>query len=213
MNRTAGMILLGSSLLLAACPHNQVNRLPDTSRLDRPEPIKVSGTYVHQPSGWAFPTAVNDFQRVTLVRFDTKGLNVAGGYNRFVRSCPIVVTLYVYPSPRMHLVGADPAVVKSLESEWLKRGYAQAVAEIRHVHKNAVPVSERPIEGRAWPGKRGTFNMGKTRSELWLFIVDRTWFVKYRYSYPAACAAKARAELEKFRETLRAGSDSAARAG
>ena len=104
------------SFALVGCPKYQLDQLPDSQLLTQPQPIAASGVYSHSPSGFACPEAVNGFRRVALLRYDTEGLHVSGGYNGGTQSCPIAVTLYVYPAPRMNFIGADAAVVQSLES-------------------------------------------------------------------------------------------------
>ena len=124
--RTAFLLLaMASVCALQACPTSvyQLNRLPSSSPLPKAAPIPVSADYLHEPSRYAFPVTLANFQRVALLRYYTSGLDVSAGYNGGVPDCPIRLTIYVSPAPRMSFLGADPAVVHAQETQWLNSAY------------------------------------------------------------------------------------------
>ncbi|MGI8738704.1 MAG: hypothetical protein ACR2KU_03355, partial [Gammaproteobacteria bacterium] len=203
MNQTRNVLLLTFSVsLLAACPIYHVNTLPQSSQLDQPTEISVDGVFVHKPSGFVFPERVNTFERLDVARFDSAGLDVGINYNRTVSACPIAATIYVYPTPRMQFIGADPEVAASIESDWLANGYAAAEIDVERTHPGIRNVSEDPIGNSKWPGRRGIFKFGDLTPELLLFVVDRAWYLKYRHTYPTACRREAENLLKKFHGSL-----------
>ena len=195
-------ILLGLSLGLSACPVYQVNRLPESAALGQPIPLSVAGDFRHEPSQFVFPVAVGGFTRVAMMRYDSAGLHVSAGYNGGTPACPVIVTHYVYPAPRMQFLGADPAVVRSLESQWADAEYLRSKQEILHSHPGAALQNEDSRIEEAGPAKKAVFRINSNRSELFVFLRNRTWFLKYRHTYPEACAPDAQRSLDDFYKRL-----------
>jgi hypothetical protein len=183
---------------LTGCPMTQVNRLPGSSPLPRPAAISVAGDFRHTPSGYVFPVLVDAFQRVNLFRYDTAGLDVSAGYNSALPGCLIVLTIYVYPTPRMTFIGADPDAVRSLEARWLDGAYNEAKHEIARAHPDAALESEDARMQGGVPGKKAIYSIGDKQSELYLFVIGHAWFLEYRHSYPKECAPQARQAIEAF---------------
>lgn len=183
---------------LAGCPVTQLNRSPQSSPLARPASVAVVGDFKHAPSGYVFPVRVAEFQRVAVVQYDTAGLDVSAGYNDALPGCAVVLTIYVYPTPRMTFIGADPAAVRSLEAGWLNRAYGEAKGEIVHVHPDAMLESEGSATQGGIPGEKATYLIGDARSELFMFVVEHAWFLEYRASYPKQCTTQAHQALGAF---------------
>lgn len=187
-------VLLG----LAGCPVTQVNRMGPSAPLQHAVPIAEPGDWRHEPSGFFFPARVEAFQRVALLRYDTGSLDISGGYNDALPGCLVVLTIYVYPTPHMTFIGANPDVVRSMEEQWLESGYEGSKREIMHAHVDAILESEDSKTQDGMAGKKAVYAIGSAQSELFIFVVEHAWYLKYRASYPKECAAPARQALGAF---------------
>jgi hypothetical protein len=99
----------------------------------------------------------------------------------------------------MTFIGADPSVVRSLEEGWSGGGYAHAKEEIIRAHPDAVLEAEGATTQDGVAGKKAVYSIGRAESELDLFVVQHSWFLKFRATYPAACSTQAREALGAFR--------------
>ena len=199
MKRRLGLVL-AAAVLLPGCPASvyQLNHLPDSTPLPQPLPISSSTDFTHTPSQYMFPLSVAGFDRVALFRYDTNGLDVSAGYNGGTPECPIRLTIYVAPTPRMSFVGADPAVVRSQEASWLNGAYVHWKQEIARGHPLAQLKSEDERTQDGVPGKKAIYTIGADESRLFVFVVDRKWFLTYRQSFPGACSAQADSSIHDF---------------
>jgi hypothetical protein len=185
-------------LVLAGCPVTQLNRLPESSRLPQPKPIAIVDDFKHAPSGYIFPAEVEAFRRVAILQYDTAGLDVSAGYNASLPECPIVLTIYIYPTPRMSFIGADPDLVRSLEGGWLDHEYSVVKRQIVTAHTDAILKSEDSKVQDEVPGKKAVYAIANAESELYLFVVRHSWFLEYRVTYPSLCAERAQQSLGSF---------------
>jgi hypothetical protein len=183
---------------LSGCPVTHVNRVPESSPLTHATAIPVVGDFKHNSSGYLFPIQVGAFQRADLFQYDSAGLDISAGYNNALPGCLVALTIYIYPTPRMTLIGADPDLVRSLEERWLEGAYTRAKQEISRAHPDAVLESEsaRTLDGV--PGKKAVYSIGEAESELSEFVVHHSWFLKYRATYPSQCSAQARQAIGTF---------------
>jgi hypothetical protein len=186
------------ALAMSGCPFggvNQINRIPESQPLREPELFNRPGILQHDPSGFAFPEWYGNFQRVTAYRYDTAGLDVSIGYNDRSLACLIVATFYVYPAPRMSFIGAAPSVVASLQERWLRDEFARSRAEIEAVHPSLREPSVLPsvisVSDSLVQGPSLTFAESDQLSEFRLFLYNRQWFLKYRFTYPESCKSEA----------------------
>lgn len=196
------LVLAMVAPLLSGCPFagvTQVNPIPESEALREPEIFNRPGVLTHEPSGFAFSEWYANFQRVTAYRYDTAGLDIGIGYNDRRPTCLIVATFYVYPAPRMTFIGASPSVVTSLQESWLRDEFARSRAEVEAAHPNLrEPSVQLPVTSTGAPLVQGpsfTFAESGQLSELRLFLYDRQWFIKYRFTYPESCKAEALARL------------------
>ena len=201
-------VLVGFILVLSGCPFgvNQLNRLPDSKPLAEPVLFNRPGPLVHEASGFEFRESYDHFQRVTAYRYDTAALDVGLGYNDRWSACVIAATFYVYPTPRRSFLGAPPDVVSSLERGWLNDEFTRSKREIEHHHPAAHsaatgPVST-PVRGEILHGSSLTFRESGNFSELRLFVYERRWFLKYRFTYPESCQTEAAPRLEALIQQL-----------
>ncbi len=190
-------LALASVMLLQGCV-SQINRLPNSGPLPQPLPISSSTDFTHLPSHYTFPLTVAGFNRVSLLQYDTKGLDISAGYNDSEPGCPIAMTIYVSPTPRMSFIGADPEVVRSMESSWLNAAYNHWKQEIMQGHPRAVLQSEDERTQDGMPAKKAVYAIEDSESDLFVFVVDRTWFLTYRQTYPASCSTRARSVIQDF---------------
>jgi hypothetical protein len=198
MKRYAPTFALVTVVGLSGCPVTQVNRIPESSPLMHPTAITAVGSFTHTPSGYLFPIQVGAFQRVDLLQYDSAGLDISAGYNDVLPGCLVALTIYIYPTPRMTFIGADPDVVRSLEERWLEGAYTGAKREISRAHPDAVLVSEDAKAQDGIAGKKAVYSIGETESELYEFVVHHSWFLKYRATYPSQCSAQAREAVGTF---------------
>jgi hypothetical protein len=183
---------------LSGCPVTQVDRKPETLPLAHPAEITAAGDFKHNPSGYLFPIQVGAFQRVNLFQYDTGGLDMSAGYNDALPGCLVALTIYIYPTPRMNFISADPSVVRSLEERWLEGAYTGAKAEIVRAHPDAVLETEGAATQNAVSGKEAIYSIGRAESELHVFVVQHSWYLKFRASYPVECSTQAREAMRAF---------------
>ena len=193
--------LIASMTLLAGCPVTSIPpSLPSSRTLSEPVPEQAAGPYVHAPSKVTFPEVVAGFTRDQILRFDSAGLDVGVGYNLAELPCGAAVTVFVAPAPSMTYLMADPAAVQSTQADFLQRYFGASRAEIPKHHPGAQILSEGPAVLRnpaERAGLRALFSFTDVfahirqpvLSELDVFILQKTWFVKYRVTYPEACGA------------------------
>ncbi len=194
-------------LLLAGCPVYQMNRLPDSTSLRQPLTLSVDGEFTHAPSRYRFPAEVAPFKRVALRQYDSAGLDVSAGYNARPFGCLIAITIYVYPAPRESFAGADPALVRESDARRLQAGYERGKQEITSVHPGAsLRLEDLPVQDGV-TGMKAIYQFDDRDSELLVFIVDHTWYLKYRITYPTACAGLGRDGARDFLRTWRRRAD------
>jgi hypothetical protein len=192
--------LIALTFLLQACPAPvfKSNTLPPSFVLAQPASIFASGEYVHKPSGFAFPATVDIFQRVELTRYDSAGLDVSAGYNSASTGCPIRLTIYVSPAPRVSYLGADPALVKAMEARWLDSAYQQWKRAIADSHVRAKLIGEAESAQDGVPGKKAVYAVDGEQSEVSVHVAEHAWLLTYRISFPSACEAIAHGNLDVF---------------
>jgi hypothetical protein len=144
------------------------------------------GCIRHTFSGFVFPTHVGGFQREQMRQYNQVGSDVSAGYNAGVL---IAATVYVYPAPSQQA------------AEVLSREYASKKAEVLHGHHGVAVLSEIPVTitqgGKKHSGKRAYFGyrdiFARTPQDLksqLLVCHDGSFFVEYRFTYPAVMRSK-----------------------
>ena len=198
-------VTAGAIFLLQGCPVYQLNRLPESSPLSQPVFVSTSSSmaFTRAPSQFVFPATVSGFSRVDVIQYDSAGLDVSAGYNGGSPPCPVVLTLYVSPSPRMSFVGADPAVVRSMEGSWLDAAFNRWKKEIVQGHPDAKLQVEDGKTQNGVPGKKAIYSIGSEESQLFVFVIEREWILTYRHTFPAQCAEQANAILDEFYSSWR----------
>jgi hypothetical protein len=188
--------------------------------LAKPETIPAEGAYTHAASGMSFPTAVGDFRRVNLLRYDSATLDVSAYYFMPSPSGGIAATVYVDPAPPLVPVGSQadlPAARNiSCESEVDRRK-----REIYNLHPSAQLLQERNVSlvqgGASHRGKVAEFEyddvFGGQRqavhAEVYLFCyVGSRWAFEYRFTAPKTFDAGGRiaAFMKGLSWTVAAGS-------
>jgi hypothetical protein len=205
-----GSWLATAALALAACttPPGPDRSLPQTRPLGRPAVTKPSGTLRLLAAGLEIEPRYGTFERIDVYTYDTAGLNVGIGYTDRSAECTVVATFYVYPTPSAsETARAERA---SLEAE-----FANVRAEIAQFHPRMTSpeagAASRRGRGAALDGASLTFRDMGTFSELLLFVADRRWFLKYRFTYREECRDAVRPRIDALVAALPAFSESAER--
>jgi hypothetical protein len=95
-------------------------------------------------------------------------------------------------------VGADPAVVHSLEANWLKASYDNWKGQIARQHPQAVLKREDEEPRDGVPGMKAVYTIDGNESELFVFVVERAWILTYRDTYRSSCAPQANTLIREF---------------
>ncbi len=184
--------------MLSGCP-------PSTTRMPAPrsEPlensieISVDGDFYHSPSEMIFPEHVEGFSRVEITQYDKEGYDVSVGYNAYGLMYNLIATIYIYPGPEMTYLGAAPETVRSLESSDLSNEIERNVKFIEEQHPDWSLYYEGDSKiNSSYPSRMASFEYQqetltgpvKVISTVHIFLVDYRWFVKFRFTYPAASA-------------------------
>ena len=146
-----------------------------------------------------FPTAIDDFQRVTIIRYAPDGTDESAGYNYAKPMKEIVATVYVFPSPRVLSIGSPDYVVREAYDKVCQQQFQGVEREVMAAHPAATLVGDGPItivqpDGNH-AGFKATYDLvndrafGRTnvasRSEAYLFcFAGGKWSVEYRIDYP-----------------------------
>jgi hypothetical protein len=198
MNKTLVSAVILSALSLQGCPVYRVDGRSTSTPLPKPLTLSETGDFTHKPSHYTFPPTVASFRRVALTQYDAEGLDISVGYDGGTKDCPVALTIYMKPAPRMSFIGADPAVVQSLESNWLSSAYQRWKAEIAQAHPGAAPKTEDSMITDGYPGRKAVYTIARDESELFVFLVEHQWILTYRDTYQADCAVQATESLKQF---------------
>jgi hypothetical protein len=164
--------------------------------------IQTIGPYTHRAADAVFPTRVGDFQRADLHQYDEKGSDVSASYNLPTPQGRVVITVYIYPAPRVGSIGGGKS--KAAAQAMLCQQQFQEVNQIIASQHGGISPAE---EGGALPmpgvdaslGHRTIYHYSTAfddreqpvRSEAHLYCYVRgKWLVKYRVSTPEAVDAR-----------------------
>lgn len=146
------------------------------------------GELVHKDSGFAFPSRIGSFLRVTGHQYDAQGRDISVGYNGDI---PVVVTVYVYPA------GQQTLEADLVEQSALVLG-AHPGAKV--TGRGTVPVTPAGVDAKSVAFAFSADFYGKNQplhSELVLARHGET-FVKYRITYPESLADLGAEDSGKF---------------
>jgi hypothetical protein len=110
----------------------------------QPGEVRIRGEYAQEASGMTFPTAVGDFQRVSIYRYAEDGSNESGGYNRGGANGLITATVYVYPSPPILSVGSPRDVIEDTRNILCEQELAAIRNDLARVHPSLQEVENGP---------------------------------------------------------------------
>ena len=146
-----------------------------------------------------FPTKVGGFARMTILRYDSKSLDVSAGYVLEEKDSAIHAMVSVYPAT---------ASVTAAE----RGDFNQRKSELLASHPGAHWQSDREYslvqEGKKHPGRLATleFERGekgateKFFSRLYFFVEDGKWVIQYRVTYPKSF--RVGKKIQEFLQTL-----------
>jgi hypothetical protein len=151
------------------------------------QPGVAPGELIHTDSGFAFPSRIGSFLRVTGHQYDSLGRDVSVGYNGDI---PVVVTVYVYPAEQ------------PLEADLVEQSAAVLGAHpgATVVGQGTVHVTPEGVDARSVAFAFSADFYGKKQplhSELVLARHGET-FVKYRITYPESLADLAAEDSSRF---------------
>lgn len=189
--KALGLVLVAVVLLAGGAAPARTQGLPE------PEPIPVKGTYVHAASGMTFPTAVADFRRTNIYKFDVQALDVGVNYDLTGLTGRILISVYVYPAPPL-AAGGD---LQAARAAACRREFDLRAREIVTFHPGARMIQTRVVPARSGeptPGRMGTFAFDHVsdgervalHSELYIFcFVGGGWAFEYRVTHQQSFAA------------------------
>jgi hypothetical protein len=158
-----------------------------------------TGVYVQAPTGMSYPEAVGDFQRVSVIRYKPDGSDESAGYNRVVPLQEIVMTVYVFPSPRLLSFGSPRDVIEDARNRLCTGHFKTIQNEVTTAHPDAVLLQEGPtslVQGTAkHDGHFAAYKLTNqkfagrenvlARSDVYVFCyAGGKWTVEYRIDYP-----------------------------
>lgn len=182
--RCNALVVLAATGMLAACTATKT-ALPPV------QPFQAGaapGELVHKDSGFAFPSRIGSFLRVTGHQYDAQGRDISVGYNGDI---PVVVTVYVYP-----------AGTQSLEADLLEQS-----AMVLGAHPGAtvtgrgtvhVTPDELDAESVAFSFSADFYGKNQPLHSELVLARHGERFVKYRITYPAALADLGAEDSGKF---------------
>jgi hypothetical protein len=154
--------------------------------------VDADATYFHEPTGMAFPAAVDRFRRTDVMDFSSNGTNVGANY----RLGDFFVTVYIYPSPAVS-AAKDRAAAQARECmtefEEIKRIISRHPGA-RLVEEGTVPS---PSDRHARAGLRAVYTLDaignraprpyRSEADLYCFV-NGDWQIKFRATAPAEVA-------------------------
>ena len=188
--------------------------------LAKPETIPATGAYTHAASGMSFPTAVGDFRRISLLRYDSAARDVSADYFMPDPSGGIAATVFVDPAPPLVPVGS-PADLPAARAISCESEVDRRKREILNLHPSAQLLQERSVSlvqgGAPHRGKAAEFEYDGTfggqrqavHAEVYLFCyVGKGWALEYRFTTPKTYDAGGRiaAFMKSLSWTVPAGS-------
>ena len=159
--------------------------------------IKADGLYTHKASGMTFPLSIHNFQRVNVLQYDEKGLDVSAGYDLVSSMGDISATIYIFPAPRLTSFGSPANVIAGARAKLSQDLFDRVKQEIFQHHTGVNLLQEKEISlpqgDTAYSGEMATFEYEEifahrfqvVRSEVYLFCyVGKKWSIEYRFTYP-----------------------------
>jgi hypothetical protein len=183
--RCNALAAIAAAGLLTACATKSV--LPPAQPF---EAGAAPGELVHKHTGFAFPSRIGSFLRVTGHQYDALGRDISVGYNGDI---PVVVTVYVYPA------GQQTLEADLVEQSALVLG-AHPGATV--TGSSTVHVTPAGVDAKSVAFAFSADFYGKNQplhSELVLARHGAS-FVKYRITYPASLSDLGAEDSGKFLE-------------
>ena len=160
--------------------------------------LHPQGPFTEPMTGMLFPEAVNDFQRVNVIKYKPDGSDESGGYNRIIPDAEINATVYVFPSLSLISIGSPQYVIDDARSRLCESQFHGVEREVMVAHPDAQRLSEEQVmleqQGQIYRGFRASYKLlnpkffGRSQvsqSDAYLFcFVGGKWTVEYRFDYP-----------------------------
>ena len=168
----------------------------------------VNSDWILKEAPVVFPMCIGKFIRGNLIRYNKEETNISIGYNIAQKDITICATIYVYPAPKVKRYG--PFSSKALYSKILSKQVDEVKKCILYNYKNAKFLSKstlkKPFKDTKLEGQSAFFEYDcrfakrfqRVGSELYLFIINEKWFLKYRISYPIDQKEKANKFIQQL---------------
>jgi hypothetical protein len=146
------------------------------------------GELIHTDSGFAFPSRIGSFLRVTGHQYDALGRDIAVGYNGDI---PVVVTVNVYPA-------GERTLEADLQDQSAVVLDAHPGATV--VGQGTVPVTPAGVDARSVAFELSADFKGRTQPLHYELVLARhgATFVRYRITYPTSLADLGAEDSGKF---------------
>ena len=141
-----------------------------SSRLYKPQKIKIDGDYIHQKTKLDFPENINDYKRGEITSFDEKDENIGVTYDLDNTNLFGEFTIYIYP--------AGTATESRLTQQYFAS--LQSIANVANKEIGAIQeILPYQKDGYRVNGLFAKIDDGKKKTSLTLFECGK-WFLKYR---------------------------------
>ncbi|MBU2621935.1 MAG: hypothetical protein KKD92_06420 [Proteobacteria bacterium] len=181
---------------------------PSQPKLTRP------GDIGHHDSSIVFPEAIGAFRRGEVRTYDAKGRDMSAGYNLTDPRNTIVITVYVYPGPKLISIGSPANVVDTARRRLTGTHFDVIKAEHIKYHPWASLVSEHEsaleFRGQSLYGRTAVFKSEElfayriqpivTQAEVYAY---GKWIIKFFTTNPAASQGVSVKFIQAFKEEFR----------
>ncbi|HZR82932.1 MAG TPA: hypothetical protein VFD92_17685 [Candidatus Binatia bacterium] len=214
MTRYRRLLLLALVASLAACRSRPASPPSQAASQALAQPVeeRVAGTYVHPGTGITFPTQAAGFSREKVIRYDRAGDDVSVGYNFAAPTCAVAATVYVTAASYFDPAANDAGSPQETREAFLRRYFEANKVEIARHHSGARLLSEgaasiqNPVARTGWKAAFAYTELfaqaeRPLESQLYVFALGR-WLIKYRETYPVACADEGRRRVADLMSAL-----------
>jgi hypothetical protein len=171
--------------LVIGCPRVKLGYVPKT--------LSIRGPYTHLASNIVFPERIESFHREEIKIFAPSEMDIGVGYNLEDMSCPIAVTIYVYPPTHVKLEDEFQEIIQVTISAY--KGAKLIAKEKTSLNQT----------GKIYRGWKATLEyeglFAHCRRDLISFIYlfnYNNWSIKYRITCPKKTSESAIIHIDNF---------------
>jgi len=168
------------------------------------------GEMAHAASGILFPEHVLGFARGQIRAYDSSGRDVSVGYDLVDPQNPVVITVYVYPAPKLTSIGSPADVVETVRRKLTDNHFQGVKAEIMRSHPQASLLSERQtamqFQGQSLYGRSARFKSRERFAHRTQPVISHAevfafgkWLIKFRITHPTESEDEAKHSIDEFK--------------